>query len=164
MQALTGQFVDAFNSRDADGVVELSDPEITFYPTVLVGAIREYRGHDGMRRWLRDLAKINSKHQLRLREVRVLDDKHFIVRSDVLVDGKVVGDSAMMARLTPAGKIAEAHTYLLDDPRAMIDGSRRARRDATGDDKPTGRTRITGPARSSRRGTADSDEPSARAR
>jgi ketosteroid isomerase-like protein len=163
MQALTGQFVDAFNRRDADGIVALSDPDITYYPTVLVGAIREYRGHDGMRRWLKDLDKIGSKHQIRLREVRVLDDKHFIVRSDVLLDGKVVGDSAMMARLTPEGLIAEAHTYLLDDPRSMIDGTGRAKRSATTGDKPKTRTRVVRPP-SGQRGATDSDEPRTRAR
>ena len=55
-----------------------------------------------MRRWLADLAKIGAKHVIRVREVRPLDDRHFIVRPDVVLDGEIVGDSAMMVRLTPA--------------------------------------------------------------
>jgi hypothetical protein len=137
MQALTGRFVDAFNRRDADDMIALTDAEITFYPTVLVGAIREYRGHDGMRRWLTDLAKIGAKHIVRVREVKPLDDRHFIVRSDVLLDGEIVGDSAMMVRLTPAGSIAEAHTYLLDESHSLLDGAAPPRRKRRKDDEPT---------------------------
>lgn len=118
-------------------MIALTDPEITFYPTVLIGAIREYRGHDGMRRWLADLAKIEAKHLIRVREVRPLDDRHFIVRSDVLLDGEVVGDSAMMVRLTPAGSIAEAHTYLLDESHSLLDGAAPRRRKQAKDDEPT---------------------------
>lgn len=139
MQALTGRFVDAFNRRDADGLIALTDPEITFYPTVLVGAIREYRGHEGMRRWLADLAKIGAKHVVHVREVRPLDDRHFIVRSDVLLDGEIVGDSAMMVRLTPAGTIAEGHTYLLDESHSLLDGAAPSRRGrASGGEKKSG--------------------------
>ena len=118
-------------------MIALTDSEITFYPTVLVGAIREYRGHDGIRRWLADLAKIGAKHVIRVREVRPLDDRHFIVRSDVLLDGEIVGDSAMMARLTPAGTIAEAHTYLLDESHSLLDGAAPPRRKQANDDEPT---------------------------
>jgi SnoaL-like domain len=128
MQALTGRFVHAFNRRDADGMIALSDPEITFYPTVLMGTVREYRGHEGMRRWLADLAKIDAKHLVHVRDVRPLDDRHFIVRSDVLLDGETVGDSAMMIRLTPAGMIAEGHTYLLDESHSLLDGAAPPRR------------------------------------
>jgi SnoaL-like domain len=136
MQALTGRFADAFNRRDADGMVALSDPEIRFYPTVLVGAIREYRGHDGLRRWLADLDKIGARHLVRVREVRQLDDRHFIVRSNVLLGGEIVGDSAMMIRLTPAGKIAEGHTYLLDESHSLLDGAAPPRRARSGGDQP----------------------------
>jgi hypothetical protein len=136
MQALTGRFADAFNRRDADGMIALSDREITFFPTVLVGAIREYRGHDGLRRWLADLDKIGAKHVVHVREVRQLDDRHFIVRSDVLLDGEIVGDSAMMIRLTPAGTIAEGHTYLLDESHSLLNGAAPSRRRPPGDEEP----------------------------
>lgn len=136
MQALADRFADAFNRRDADGLIAQSDPEITFYPTVLVGVIREYRGHEGIRRWLADLDQIGAEHVADVREVRPLDDRHFIVRSDVLLDGEIVGDSAMMVRLTTTGTIAEAHTYLLDESHSRLDGAGSSRRARASDDKP----------------------------
>ena len=48
-------FIDAFNRRDADGIVALCHPEIDFSPTGIAtgGRRRAYRGHDGMRELIR---------------------------------------------------------------------------------------------------------------
>jgi len=43
------EFVDAFNRRDADGLVALSHPDIEFRPTMLAGSKRVYKGHEGLR-------------------------------------------------------------------------------------------------------------------
>jgi len=46
--------VEAFNKRDVDGIVALCDPQIELNSAVTVSV---YHGHDGVRRWHRDLAE-----------------------------------------------------------------------------------------------------------
>jgi hypothetical protein len=47
--------VEAFNARDIEGLIALFDPEVEFHSrfAAVGGAI--YQGHEGLRRWHRDL-------------------------------------------------------------------------------------------------------------
>jgi hypothetical protein len=115
MERIGRRFVDAFNRRDVDELVALADPDIEFHPTSIVGARRVYRGHDGLRRWATELGIAEIGHEVRVREVRQLDESRFLLLCEVLVDGELVTPSAMLARLTEAGRIVEAHAYLTDE-------------------------------------------------
>jgi hypothetical protein len=115
MASIGLRFIDAFNRRDAEQLVALADPDIYFYPTELVGARRVYRGHDGLRRWVADLEASEIDHRVRLREVRALDESHFLVLSEVVMDGESVSPSAMLASLGDTGGILQAHAYLSDE-------------------------------------------------
>jgi phage terminase large subunit-like protein len=88
MSTIARQFVDAFNRRDADGLVALVDPALEWHPSVLVGGRRTYRGHAGLRQWVSDLARAPVHHQARVRDVEVLEENRFLVLSEVLVDGE----------------------------------------------------------------------------
>jgi SnoaL-like protein len=44
----------AYNARDVEAMIALSDPSIEFHSGMAVGS-SVYHGHDGMRRWHRDL-------------------------------------------------------------------------------------------------------------
>lgn len=109
------RFIEAFNRRDAEALVALADPGIEFHPTSLVGEDRVYQGHDGIRRWIRDLGRSQIKHQVRVREVRVLEEDRLLVISEVVIDGEVISPSAMLARLTEESRIVEARAYLSDE-------------------------------------------------
>jgi ketosteroid isomerase-like protein len=47
--------VEAFNKRDVEAFIALCDPQIELQSTVTVPGGAVYRGHDGVRRWHRDL-------------------------------------------------------------------------------------------------------------
>lgn len=64
-EELGHRFIDAFNRRDANGLVALCHPEIEFNPTILVGERRTYRGHDGLRHWVAQLEESGSEHRAR---------------------------------------------------------------------------------------------------
>ena len=64
--------VAAFNRRDLDGFLALMDPDVHFTPYV-VGIEGGYHGHDGIRRWWRDLFDIFPDWNLDA-EVRDLGD------------------------------------------------------------------------------------------
>jgi ketosteroid isomerase-like protein len=49
------RFVAAFNTRDVDTFIALCDPQIELHSTVTVPGGAVYHGHDGVRRWHRDL-------------------------------------------------------------------------------------------------------------
>jgi ketosteroid isomerase-like protein len=50
---------DAFNRRDLEGMLELLHPDVLFLPTsaAVMSEGEPYRGHEGMRRYSRDVAK-----------------------------------------------------------------------------------------------------------
>lgn len=115
MEAIGRGFIDAFNRRDAAGLVELSDPAIELCPTELVGSRRAYHGHDGLRQWVADLRDSPIKHQVRVREVRTLDEHRFLLLSEVVLDGELLSPSAMLAHIDDRGAIVKAHAYLTDE-------------------------------------------------
>lgn len=115
MGTIGRMFIDAFNRRDVEGMVELSSPDVVFCPTLLVGARREYHGHSGLRRWCADLAAADASHQVRVREVRELAELRFVVLTEVLLDGELVSPSAMIADLDDRRLIAQARSYLSDE-------------------------------------------------
>lgn len=115
VETIGHRFVDAFNRRDVEGLIALADPDIEFHPTSIVGSHRVYHGHDGLRRWVEDLDLSEVQHQVRVHEVRALEDDRFVVLSEVLLDGDLVSPSAMLARLGDSGRIVEAHAYLTDE-------------------------------------------------
>jgi ketosteroid isomerase-like protein len=108
------EFIGAFNLRDAAGLLALAHEDIEFHPTMLVGSKRVYKGHDGLRSWLADLLDSDAKHQVRVREIRALDDERLIVLSEVLLDGETISPSAMIATVRE-GKIVNARAYLSDE-------------------------------------------------
>ena len=48
--------VEAFNTRDVENFIALCDSQIELHSTVTVPGGAIYHGHDGVRRWHRDLA------------------------------------------------------------------------------------------------------------
>jgi ketosteroid isomerase-like protein len=48
--------VEAFNTRDVEEFLALCDPQIELHSAVTVPGGGIYHGHDGVRRWYRDLA------------------------------------------------------------------------------------------------------------
>jgi ketosteroid isomerase-like protein len=114
MTAIGHRFIDAFNRRDAQALIDLCDPQIEFHPTSLVGQRTVYRGHDGLRQWVSELHDAMIQHQVRVLDVRALDDRRLVVLSEVLVDGELLSPSAMVATLDQTGKITEARAYLSD--------------------------------------------------
>jgi len=45
-EELVSQWIDAFNLRDLDGMLDCMSPEVRFYPLRLSGLERFYQGHD----------------------------------------------------------------------------------------------------------------------
>ena len=69
---------DAINRRDADALLSELDPEVEWHAAILMaigGEQTVYRGHDGVREWLRDLYETLSEFQAEYADIRDLDDR-----------------------------------------------------------------------------------------
>jgi ketosteroid isomerase-like protein len=53
---LAREVLDALGRRDASRLIELADPDVEWHSFFALGERGAYRGHDGTRRYMRDLA------------------------------------------------------------------------------------------------------------
>jgi hypothetical protein len=60
-EMLTRRFVDAYNSRQLEAQIELFDPDIELVPLRATLEDTVYRGHDGIRQFVRDIDELWSE-------------------------------------------------------------------------------------------------------
>ena len=116
----------AFAERDVDGVLELVDPEIEFTAVTsdFAGRVEPYRGHEGIRRYFRDVAEVWDDLRLTPRDYRQVGDAVLVTgrvsaRSPArIVDGstgwlwRVRDGRVVYGRVYPSAKDAEAAAEL----------------------------------------------------
>ena len=112
-QSLGRGFAEAFNRRDADGLVAVSHPEIDFHPTGAGGTGRSYHGHEGLRAWVDELSRGGLKHSVRILDVQEIDPTHVAVSCELESDGEVITPSAMIGVIAD-GALIEVHGHLTD--------------------------------------------------
>lgn len=81
------QAVEAYNRRDLDTFMELFDSEVETHPlTVAMFGQEEtvYRGHEGIRQFIRDVHEVLSEMQIELVEIRDLGER-------IVASGRVRG-------------------------------------------------------------------------
>jgi ketosteroid isomerase-like protein len=72
------QAVDAINRRDVEALLEKVDRDVEWHPglgALLGGEATVHRGHDGVRELLRDLYEAFAEFDIRVSEIRDLDDR-----------------------------------------------------------------------------------------
>ena len=75
VEAVQG-WVAALNREDLDALLEIADPSVEYvsYLASLSGGVGTYRGHDGIRQFLRDLADAWEWFKVEVDEYRDLGD------------------------------------------------------------------------------------------
>jgi ketosteroid isomerase-like protein len=88
---LISEGVAAFNAGDLEGMLAPIHPEIEFQPVraVLEGTV--YRGHEGFRRWLVDMAEDWSEFRIDVVDIRPLDDDRVLVHARLHARGSASG-------------------------------------------------------------------------
>lgn len=69
---------DAVNRRDIETVLAVLDPEVELHPAMaafLGGRATTYRGHEGIREWLRDQDEAFSESRIDYSEIRDLGER-----------------------------------------------------------------------------------------
>lgn len=83
--------VDAFNRHDVDMLVELADPDVEFGSS-LATLEGEYRGHDGIRRYMADVAAaFGDEWGAEAERVAAVDESRAILIVRVFGQGTVSG-------------------------------------------------------------------------
>jgi ketosteroid isomerase-like protein len=92
------QVFEAFSRRDLPALVALSDPEIVFRPPTgrLAGRDEPYRGHEGLRAYLADVAAV-------WQELRSEPDEYIEVGDRVVCTGRVYAWGVGRVIDAPAG-------------------------------------------------------------
>jgi ketosteroid isomerase-like protein len=92
------ELFDAFGRRDATALLALAHPDIVFRPPTgrLAGRAEPYRGHDGLRTYLADVARV-------WQELRSEPDEYVELEDRVLCTGRVYAWGVGRVIDAPAG-------------------------------------------------------------
>jgi ketosteroid isomerase-like protein len=88
---LIARGVDAFNAGDIDGMLAPFHPDVEFQPlrAVLEGTV--YRGHEGFRRWLEDMAEDWERFDLDVIDVSEVGSGWVLIHGRVHARGRASG-------------------------------------------------------------------------
>jgi hypothetical protein len=110
---LVRSWVVAFNRRDVEALVRLALPTVVVYPTALFRRQDRYGGHDGLRRWIADIAD-DLPASVRVSAIRQQRSGEFLVIGAIVVRGKPVSPVAGLV-VVRDGLVASARSYLSDE-------------------------------------------------
>lgn len=80
--AIVRRAFEAFSERDVKAMAVLSDPEIEFLPPHTAGLARKgrpYRGHEGLRIYIEDVARLWQEMRVIPQEFRDIDDSVIVI-------------------------------------------------------------------------------------
>jgi ketosteroid isomerase-like protein len=113
-RALVADWVDAFNERDLERMLVRMSPEVRFHPLRLTGLDRSYRGHDGVRSWLRRLDELGHRHRIVLSELRGGSDGEVLGVGSLVLFREADPARFWLLHRVQGGVIVAAHHYLTD--------------------------------------------------
>jgi hypothetical protein len=111
---LVRRWATAVNERDAEKLIDLSDPGIDVYPLQVAKVSGHYSGHEGMRRWLDDMEASDTGHNVRATGIRTLPDGRVALFGVLLVEGKEISPYSLIATLR-GDKVLGMRSYLSDE-------------------------------------------------
>lgn len=90
--------------------MSLSAPDIDLYP-MQIAVSGHYRGHDGIRAWIRDILASGIGHEVRYLGIRTLPDGRVALFGEVRLEDTVVSPYTLIATIRD-GKVAMTRSYL----------------------------------------------------
>jgi ketosteroid isomerase-like protein len=112
--SLARRWVDAFNRRDADALVEIADPAIAVHPTRLFRHRDFYTGHDGIRDWVAATNKDFAPEHIEVIEVRHQRSGAVLVVGQLTLGGRPVSPLTALMSFHD-GALTTVHAYLSDE-------------------------------------------------
>ena len=119
--------VEAYNRRDAQGLIDVLDPRVEWHPALLVmlgGEPTVYRGHEGVRELLRDTDETLAEIHVEFSEIRDPGDR-IVATGHIHTRGKASGAVTESPLGYVAdfrdGKVTRIRTYL--DPEEALEAA-----------------------------------------
>jgi hypothetical protein len=84
-------WLDAWNSGRATPIIEISDPDVEVHAVTLGIEGRHYKGHDGLRQWMRDIGERFSARS-EMHSVEPLDEGVVMIRGTLFIDDGYGGE------------------------------------------------------------------------
>ena len=76
-------WVDAFNRRDLEEMLETLHPKVVFAPLRVEGIATKYKGHNGVREWFHSLDEHRHVHRIDFSGITHGPDGHFLATGTV---------------------------------------------------------------------------------
>ena len=113
-ETVVSRWIDFFNLRDLEGMLECMSHEVRFYPLRLSGLDRCYRGHDGVCAWFERMREHRHSHRIAVHNLRAAPDGDVVAVGELHLD-----EGADPARFWARDRVADdgitvAHHYLTD--------------------------------------------------
>jgi hypothetical protein len=105
---------DAFNRRDAEGMIALATPAVVNYPLKLSTTQRKYVGHEGLRDRVRDEIAAEHEHVVVASEVRKLEEDGWALLGQLVIDDAEISPFAALARIDH-GMVSEVREFLSEE-------------------------------------------------
>ena len=118
---------DAANRRDIEGLLAVLDPEVEWHPAMaalLGGETTVYRGHEGVRAWLRDQEESFVESRIDYSEIRSLGERVVAIgrlRTRGKESGAEIESPVGWVVEFKNGKVIHAKAYL--DPKAALEAA-----------------------------------------
>ncbi len=114
--------IEAYNRRDIGPLLEMSDPEIEWYPfTAQVEGDEAYHGHEGLRQWWANVDAAFEEFEASIDQIRDLDDTVLALghlrarfRSGVTLDTEIGWVLRFRDGLGVWGRAYQSHTEALE--------------------------------------------------
>ncbi|HSO97606.1 MAG TPA: nuclear transport factor 2 family protein [Solirubrobacteraceae bacterium] len=113
-ETIVSRWVEAFNTRDVDGMLACVSGDVDFHPLRLSGLRSSYHGHDGIREWFRGLQSMRPDCQIAVSEVRGVSEGRVLVAGALTLGGEMEVAPVCALHRIDGGLIAAAHQYLSD--------------------------------------------------
>jgi ketosteroid isomerase-like protein len=107
------RWAEALNRRDVDALVSLATDDVDCVP-LQISADGSYAGHDGIRRWMREVTTHDPGHQVELEDARVIGEDRVAVFGQLRMKGRKVSPYTMVT-LIRDGRVAAMRSYLSDE-------------------------------------------------
>ena len=113
-ETVVSRWVDAFNERELDAMLACLAADVEFHPLKLHGLDGSYRGHDGVRSWYAQLARLQHEHRLSVSRIESTDRDQVLAIGAVSLNGLDAGPPFCGLYALADGLILAAHHYLTE--------------------------------------------------
>jgi ketosteroid isomerase-like protein len=113
-ETVVSRWIDSFNLRDLEGMLDCMSEDVRFYPLRLSGLDRFYRGHAGVRAWFERMREHGHSPRIAVHNLRGEPDGEVVAVGELHLD-EGSDPARFWARDRVEGEgIVVAHHYLTD--------------------------------------------------